>query len=269
MEDPGRMFYESCVLYESRSTRIMFVIDDWRYETCLNSLTLKPNQSLLDIGCGDGAFMSLARSKGFNVFGIDIDHRAIHLARKFRNLPNVVAGSWEGLPKIEGWKDFDLITLFDVLEHISSPSSLAITIFRLLRPGGTVCITVPRLDRCPNIFDQDTDFPPHHFTLWTALSLKILLVNAGFEKIRIIEKPLMVTDLAYHMKLRVDRFLRKIRKNIPISPIKNKKINTELVWRALRFFLTEVNWLFRISHLGRGHTLLAIAKKPEHRKFNS
>ena len=265
MEDPGRSFYEKSTIYRSRSARVLCIKDDWRFETCLNFLGSRTRENLLDIGCGDGAFLSLARDRGFNVFGVDLDQRAIYLARYLRNLPNVWAGGWEEVTKVKEWKDFDVITLFDVLEHVSSPASLVSTIFRLLRPSGTLCITVPRLDRCPNILDSEADYPPHHFTLWTAHSLQIILAEAGFEGVKIIEKPLMATNIASHLRWRAGRFYGNAKVN-EFDSADETVANTEFVWRFFRSSLTGANLLLKISHLGRGFTLLAVAQKPSFAK---
>jgi len=273
MRDPGGTFYEQCTLYEGRSGSIQLQIpsDDWRYQTCLKLCISKPNQSLLDIGCGDGGFLALARSKGFDIFGIDIDDRAIHLAKNIRNLENVVSGEWEKIYKIKGWRDFDVITMFDLLEHVSSPISLVTTVFKLLRPDGIVCIAVPRLDRYPRVFDHEVDYPPHHFTLWTSDALSVLLNKVGFKEIRIIEKPLMANDILLHLIWRTERFIRKLRRGQ--TPHTEKPLNAEsrsilvkngvvakFAKRSILFALTRINWLFRTFHLGRGHTLFALTR---------
>jgi len=275
MEDPNELFYQQSTLYEDRSkdAQIEKTSYDWRYQTFLKLCISKPNQSLLDIGCGEGVFMAFAQSRGFCVFGIDIDDRAIRLAKNVRNLEHVETGRWENLRNLKGWKDFDTITLFDMLEHVSSPVSLITAVFELLKPCGLVCITVPRWDRYPRFFDAEVDFPPHHFTLWTSNALSILLNKVGFKEIRIIQKPLIPEDLFLHLIWRKKRFIRKLRtdKGNPLTekllntksrsmPAKNKVI-VKLAKRSILFALTVVNWFLWISRLGRGHTLLAIARK--------
>ncbi len=279
MDSPDAAFYQQCSLYQVRSKGVRLVVpsDDWRYQACLEFCAPKPNQSLLDIGCGDGGFLVLAQGKGFDVFGIDIDDRAIRLARDVRNLEHVKSGSWERLQSVEGWRDFDAVTLFDVLEHVSSPVSLIATVSGLLKPGGLVCITVPRLDRYPRVFDVETDSPPHHFTLWTANALDVLLRKTGFGEIRIIPKPLMAQDLFGHAFWRAKRLARSVRKKGigsrredsssagSRSTSAERRVVSELTRRvassALMGGLALVSWFLRESHLGRGHTLLAVAKK--------
>jgi hypothetical protein len=158
-----------------------------------------------------------------------------------------------------------------VLEHVASPVPLVTAVYNGLKPGGNVCITVPRLDRLPRIFDIEADRPPHHLTLWTEKALGILLAQVGFKEIRIVEKPLMVRDFLLHAMWRSTRVLRSVR-----TPDIGKKEQTALktararrrVYRQLmlrRIILAScrpADWLLRATHLGRGHTLLAYGEKP-------
>jgi len=234
-----------------------------------------PNAALLDIGCGDGGFLTLARRKGCQVYGIDIDGRAIRLAKDVRGHDKVVAGRWEEIGGIEGWGDFDIVTAFDVLEHVSSPLTFTSTVWQLLRAGGIACVTVPRLDRYPPIFDADSDWPPHHLTLWTSKALSVLLTKVGFGEIRVIEKPLTANDLLAHLVLRGKRFIRGVRRKgtsrDPGEPVTGEggaiegmiAIVAMAAKRSAIVALTGVNWLFRFLRLGRGHTLLVIARKAQ------
>jgi 2-polyprenyl-3-methyl-5-hydroxy-6-metoxy-1,4-benzoquinol methylase len=161
MVDPGPAFYEQCGLYAKRSADGCsdFSVYDWRYRTWGRLLHLDRQGKLLDIGCGDGGFLHIARKRGFEVFGVDLDERAVERAGRIRGLPNVVCGPWEDAVKKAGWRDFEVVTMFDVLEHLSSPLTALSSAFDLVRAGGFLCVTVPRLDRFPRIFDIEADFP--------------------------------------------------------------------------------------------------------------
>ena len=275
MEDLGGGFYQQCSLYENRSQDTLLLVPsyDWRFQTFHKMHVSRPDQSLLDIGCGDGGFMALAQTKGVNVFGIDIDRRATRLAKQVRNLEHVVTGRWEKLQSIESWKDFDMVTLFDVLEHVSSPVSLAATVFELLKPGGYICCTVPRLDRSPKIFDIESDYPPHHLTQWTPHALGLLLEKIGFIEIRITKKPLMIQELGLHLIWRARRSIRKIRRNEDQAECSGRAKSepmfvklgfvTKLAKTPIRFTLIGVNRFLRALYPRGGFTLLAMAEKPK------
>jgi len=152
--------------------------------------------------------------------------------------------------------------------------SVATTVFKLLKPSGLVCITVPRLDRYPRVFDIVTDSPPHHFTLWTPNALSVLLKKVGFEEIRIIERPLVAQDFLLHVIWRTKKLVRKTKENGSThhgetlldtkakSPRAKNGVVVKLAESSMLLALTITSWILRVSRLGRGHTLAAIARKP-------
>lgn len=96
--------------------------------------------SLLDIGCFEGALLSVAKGKGWEVMGVDVDARAAEFVRINLQLP-VVTGTLKdaNFPA----DSFDAVTLVDVLEHLKNPLETLIEIRRILRVGGEVVISVP------------------------------------------------------------------------------------------------------------------------------
>ena len=269
-------YYQGSRLYEDRSEGTLAgdpsgrATDDWRYVTCFRLLPDRPGRELLDIGCGDGAFLAMARSRGFAVHGIDIDPRAVRLAREARRIDSVEVGSWEALKAMPDSQKYDVISLFDVLEHLPSPSDTTRAVFERLRPGGSVCITVPRLDRRPSLFDSEVDAPPHHLTLWTSVSLTRLLVTSGFEDVCVAGKPLLLEDMVYHVRWRARRWLHRRqpgrRREDTVGPPGGQPPAGRAGWRARRFaaglLVSPLVWVLRITRLGKGFTLLATGRKP-------
>ena len=204
------------------------------------------------------------KEKGARPFGIDIDKEAIKTAKNRLKVDEIKVLSWDKLGEDGFWKGFDLITSFDVLEHVSSPNKFLSTVKTILKPGGLVCITVPRWDRDPKVFDSEVDYPPHHLTIWTSNALKIALKKSGFHDIKIIEKPLVGDDLLLHAVFAAKKRTRSKGKEI-FESIKSGSGIFGLV-RAFVIFLLTVIFniivlLLRLVGVGRGHTILAIAKK--------
>ena len=96
---------------------------------------------LLDIGCGSGFFLESARKTGnWQVFGVETSPQAVKTARQVYGL-DVIEGTLEDADfKAE---TFEVVTLWDVLEHMHDPSATLIEIHRILKPGGILVIRVP------------------------------------------------------------------------------------------------------------------------------
>jgi SAM-dependent methyltransferase len=93
---------------------------------------------ILDVGCGNGEFMAAAREAGYRVTGTDISVPGVELCRS-RGL-DAVAGDFLTLP-FDG--QFDAVTLWDVIEHLTDPAAFVARARALLRPGGYLVIKTP------------------------------------------------------------------------------------------------------------------------------
>ncbi len=94
---------------------------------------------LLDVGCGDGAFLLDAREAEWQVTGIETSQVAVENAGRLGL--NVLAGSLEDHPF--GPAEFDVVRLWSVLEHVPDAGLALGEIAKLLRPGGWAILQVP------------------------------------------------------------------------------------------------------------------------------
>ena len=99
------------------------------------------NGKILDIGCGSGETLSLLQTAGWEVYGIDIDKKAIQTA-KDRGIRNVVVGPYE---RLLDYKDnyFDVIRLYHVIEHIDDPGNCFRLAYKKLKKGGQIIVGTP------------------------------------------------------------------------------------------------------------------------------
>jgi len=96
---------------------------------------------LLDIGCSTGIFLEHCKEAGFEAEGFEPNIATANYARqRGLSLPHV-----ETLEELKA-NDYDVITLFDVLEHVLNPPKLLTDCFRLLKPGGRLFIHCPNVD---------------------------------------------------------------------------------------------------------------------------
>lgn len=113
-----------------------------RLETFADSLELvqkyRRSGHLLDVGCHVGTFLTLAEQAGFDVAGVEPSRWGAEIARTRIN-GNVHCGAIEDAPLPEG--GYDVITLWDVIEHLPDPALDIRAIHSALRPGGVFVIS--------------------------------------------------------------------------------------------------------------------------------
>lgn len=152
------------------------------YQKKIERLSLYKGKKLLDIGTGSGQFLEAAERKDFIAQGIEVSKKALSQA-KSRGLL-IKRGDFETL----GIRDkFDIITLFQVLEHFRDPLKAAKKIYRLLEPGGIVIIATPNQESSVARFfgKKWWGYRPEHLFLFNPQTLRLLLQKAGFSQIEI------------------------------------------------------------------------------------
>ena len=149
---------------------------------------LKPgNNRLLDVGCGNGAFLSRARDAGWEVFGTDFDPEAAKHVRA--QGIDVWTGDYCKAPFAD--ESFDVITTHQVIEHVYDPSDFIRYLFKWLKPGGSLWLGTPNFDsKLHRLFGENYRFlhPPQHLLMFTWLALERLLLNSGFINVTLIPR---------------------------------------------------------------------------------
>src|SRR5215472_12984960 len=132
---------------------------------------------ILDVGCGTGANREALTSYGA-VFGADLSAEALSFSRSRADGP-LTRSRIERLSFIDGC--FDLITALDVLEHADDDLSSMDELYRALRPGGLLIVTVPAY----GFLWSEHDEALHHRRRYAASELRNKLSRVGFEIERI------------------------------------------------------------------------------------
>ncbi len=176
------------------------------------------NGRLLDIGCGNGAFLDLMRTYGWRTYGTEISKDA---AERARELDLEVFG---GELKDANYpsKYFDVIVINQVLEHVHSPKEILLECNRIIKKDGVLIIGVPNFDCFDGrLFKGNWSSLqiPRHLYHFTPHSLKMYLKSTGFEIERIKYDSIFKQYLPGYIKTNVKYFLYHNQENIR----KNKK----------------------------------------------
>jgi len=186
MEAAGDAFYDSHELYAGpeiwyTSTKTL----QWDQRMFLRDRP-HPGGRLLDVGCGTGYFIAAARADGYHVSGIDLSHGQLEVARRRFGLTDVHALTLDEYAGRVAPASFDVVTAFQVLEHVADPGSFLRRIRSLVVPEGWIAVGVPNW-RVWSLLREPLDRPPNHLTRWSTASLRAALARADFEVVRIRE----------------------------------------------------------------------------------
>lgn len=163
---------------------LMYLLPPWlrlEWDNCARHLP-KPEEGrnrLLDVGCGNGDFLALAQSAGWECHGVDFDEKAVGIARS-RGLQVCLADKLSAYPE----SSFDAITVSHVIEHVHHPETLLKRCVRVLRTGGVLWIASPNSNSIVSKYFNRHWVglaAPQHLVLFDSESLRKLVERLGFQ----------------------------------------------------------------------------------------
>jgi 2-polyprenyl-3-methyl-5-hydroxy-6-metoxy-1,4-benzoquinol methylase len=135
---------------------------------------------ILDIGCGNGEFLRRMGELGWETYGTDSSPAAVQLARRFANDVRMARASE---PLFDD-NQFDVVTMFNVFEHVPDPIETLAEVHRILKNGGTLVLEVPNFQSLTfrivgtNWMGLDV---PRHLYHYSPDALIALAQSQGFE----------------------------------------------------------------------------------------
>ena len=206
---------------------------------------------VLEIGCGAGGLLGPLQRYGA-VHGLDVDREYVAFCKE-RGFDRVLCGSGYELPFADA--SFDLVALFDTLEHIPDDRRALREVLRVLRPGGTVFVSAPAYQW---LWSQN-DRIAHHHRRYTCRRLRTAMCEAGLVPARLtyfntLLLPLIVPAILW----------QKLRERLGLLPPGYNNTSVGVPRLLNRLFTvvmsSERRWLRRFA-FPFGHSVIGIARK--------
>jgi len=176
---PGGSMY-----YEVLSRHPEYYVDDrWEFGVVLD--TIRPGDTVVDFGSGEGAFLRGAAAVAGRVVGCDHNVGAAPTdvgGAELRHEPfDIVADAIAG--------GADVATSFHVLEHLANVDDLCLPATTALRAGGRLFLATPDRDRSVRNDLESLDCPPHHVSRWSARQYEVLADRYGYDLVSVRHEP--------------------------------------------------------------------------------
>lgn len=243
----GTLLYDPMVAgdgayYEflSKSVSWYYSQNRWEYPITVEILERERPKLFLEVGCGAGHFLRLARSRGYEGDGCDLNprHLATLRAEGFR--------IFSGLEQTAS--EYDALVMFQVLEHLVDPYSFLKALLSRVAPGGLVILSTPVSPSCVAFANPPFALPPHHQWMPSTQGFRLLAGRLGLTCEDIACDPPDYTQVIYGLKKRC---------GLP-SDLKYLPYHWRLAGRMALRMATLLGW----DWAKVGHTGVAVLRKP-------
>lgn len=193
----------------------------------------------LDVGFGRGHNLVRLARAGADVCGVDLDPDAVERAKAALRLPQVALGTIEAAPP----GAYDLITMYDLIEHPLDPLALLDQAVARLRPGGLLAVDTPNasfaaLDETPHLFRVDLE----HMQYFSASTCTWLSRRLGLEVVHLEQHgfPGSGSAVASDLSARVKDQLRRVRLVYELNRLRRRVARYQPMTRGGRYALFSV-----------------------------
>lgn len=170
-------------VYESYATHAGEMKQEWQRRLAALECTAAGGRRLLDVGAATGDFVALAVSSGWEARGIELSEWAAAQARETHNV-DVVSGSLPDARFRAG--EYDVVTMWDCIEHLSDPGAVLGAICQLLHGDGLLALSTGAIDHRDPFISSGWYYPPWHLYYFSRESMTLLLERAGFHMIEFV-----------------------------------------------------------------------------------
>lgn len=202
---------------------------------------------MLDLGCGTGLFLQRRQVEG-DAIGSDIAHEALAFCRG-RGIDKLILSDAVKIPLAN--ESVDIVTAFDLIEHVTDDHELIREVHRVLRPGGFLLATVP----AHPLLWSSHDISLHHKRRYATREFRALFAGARWEMVRL--TPCFSLILPVAAAVRLSRNLRHAKR----PPRSDTFMTPEWLNRIMINLHRVESWFLQRHNLPPGVSLLTIQRK--------
>ena len=188
--------------------------------------------SILDVGCSSGGFLNTLKNDGWDLYGIEMEPATAEKARATTGA-HVFVGDVAHAPFPD--EHFDVITCFDILEHVYDPWQLLTRARAWLKPGGILYTVLPNIEswesRLLGSYWYGLELPRHLFHFSPA-SLRHIMTTLAFREARLTTRNSYIERSVGYLYFEL---FRQFAASLPAPPSKPR--TASFAWRAIRKLL--------------------------------
>jgi 2-polyprenyl-3-methyl-5-hydroxy-6-metoxy-1,4-benzoquinol methylase len=205
---------------------------------------LKPDSSVLDVGCSTGMFLRVLKDSGYtNLVGVDVSIEQVTHCREVNEID-----AYRDLSQVPENRLFDLVSLYAVLEHVPNPDHVMKQAVERIAPGGKLIVDVPNYRSVYRVLSRKKWLwliPPVHLQYFTPRSMEKLARRNGLTVSYASTKSTSTYTyiLAYHV-------FDVLRREMPTTSLSTSRIRALVVAaveNALRLLFLPLSLIMRFS----------------------
>lgn len=192
---------------------------------------------ILDVGCGVGHFLEIAKGRGWDVYGTELTDRAVEIcARKGITTHKGELAHANYQPDF-----FDVVTSIETIEHINNPLEDVSNMAAALRPRGLLYVTTPNFNSLSrrllksrwNIIEY-----PEHLSYYTPETITALLHRCGFERVKVRTTGVSLTRWKTSLKISDEKLIAADSSDESVRVVMENSRVLRTVKRLLNYVLT-------------------------------
>jgi len=219
----------------------------WKWEHEIVLAFIKPENKILEVGCGEGAFLKkIHELTDVECVGLELNESSVLNSQKIK-IENSTIEEYSENNK----QQFELVCSFQVLEHISHVNSFIKAQVDCLKRGGLLIISVPNNNSFTKYDKKHAlNMPPHHIGLWDEESLKSLEKYFELKFKKIFYEPLQPYHFSWYTILILQKYM---------GSFASKILHRSIMYMGLQSLIDK--YLTKKASQIKGHSIMIIFEK--------